>query len=258
MKILIVGDIYGKAGKNAASAYIPHMKKELDVDLVIANAENTSEGGKSLIKEDYDILKASGVDYITMGNHTFRNKSINEYIDDVNDMVRPSNLIGTYKGKGYINFKYQGKKILLLNLLGETFMNMEVENPFHHADQVLDNNEYDLAIVDFHAEATSEKIVLANHISDRAAIVFGTHTHIQTADERILNGTTAYITDVGMTGVFDSAIGANFKEVTDRIMTGKSDRFKEAEGKVRINAVLVTLYDNTLKPMSIERIVFNP
>ena len=258
MKILIVGDIYGKAGKETAAAYLPNIKEQLGADLLIANGENTSEGGKSLIKEDYEILKAAGVDYFTMGNHTFRNPAINDYIDDVNDIVRPSNLKGDFKGKGHIVFEKNGKKILLMNLLGETFMNQPVENPFTHADRVLEENEYDLAIVDFHAEATSEKIVLGNYLSDRVGIFYGTHTHIQTADERIMNDSMAYITDVGMTGVFDSAIGANFEEVQDRMKTGSSNRFKEATGKVRLNAILVTLYDNTMKPMSIERIVLNP
>ncbi len=254
MKILIVGDIYGIAGKEAAISNLPELKKQLNADLLIANGENTSIGGKSLIKSDYELLKSSGVDYFTMGNHTFKNPAINDYIDNVNDLIRPSNLIGDYKGKGYIKFEKNGKKIFLINLLGETFMNQEVENPFHHAARILNENEYDLAIVDFHAEATSEKIVLGNYLSDRVGIFYGTHTHVQTSDERILNGSMAYITDVGMTGVFDSAIGANFKQVEDRMRTGTSDRFQEATGKVRLNAILVTIDDNTMKPTSIERI----
>ncbi len=261
MKILILGDIYGKPGRDAVASYLPFMKKQLNPDVVIANAENTSIGGKSLTKYDYDYLSASGVDYFTMGNHTFRNKEIYDYIDKINNMVRPSNLKNENAGKGSLIFEVKNKKILLFNLLGEAFISNPVRNPFLEADKILEMNEgkYDLAILDIHAEATAEKIVLANYISDKVGIIFGTHTHIQTSDERILNGTTAYITDIGMCGVFNSAIGANFLEVEEK-MSGRDTKksFKVAEGPIRINGILVTLYDNTLKPMSIERIVINP
>lgn len=260
MKILILGDIYGEAGKVAVASYLPFMKEQLKPDITIANAENVSVGGKSLVKEDYDYLSAAGIEYFTMGNHTFRNKGINEYIDDVDNLVRPANLKGeNFRGKGYIIFEWNNKKILLFNLLGDAFISNPTHNMFSVADEILANNEYDLAILDVHAEATAEKIVLANYLSDKVDIVFGTHTHIQTADERILNGTTAYITDVGMCGVFDSAIGASFAPVEGK-MSGKdvTQKFQEAEGKVRINAILVTLYDNSLRPMSIERITINP
>ncbi len=261
MKILILGDIYGEAGKIAVASYLPFMKKQMNPDIIIANGENVSEGGKSLTKDDYNYLKAAGVDYFTMGNHTFKNENILSYIDDVDDLIRPANLKEeNLPGKGFTIFEHNNKKILLMNLMGEAFISYPKQtNPFNKADEILKENEYDLAIVDFHAEATSEKIVLANYLSDRVGIVFGTHTHIQTADERILNGTTAYITDIGMCGVLDSAIGADFESVENNLR-GKTPRlpFKEAKGKVRINAILVTLYDNSLKPFSIERVVINP
>lgn len=259
MKILIIGDIYGEEGKMAIASYLPSMKKELNPDIVIANAENVSQGGKSLVEKDYDLLVNAGVDYFTMGNHTFRNPKILNYINDINNMVRPANIIkNSNEGKGSLVFEHNGKRILLFNLLGQAFMNDETKNPFHIADAILNREKYDLAILDFHAEATAEKIVLANYLSSRVGIIFGTHTHIQTADERILNGTTAYITDVGMTGVFDSAIGANFDEVEEKLRGVGERRFIEAKGKVRINAILVTLFDNTLKPISIERVTINP
>lgn len=262
MKILILGDIYGNDGKVAVASYLPFMKTNLNPDIIIANAENVSEGGKGLNKKDYEYLSAAGVEYFTMGNHTFKNADIETYIDDVNNIVRPANLKGEdIKGKGYIIFEKKGKKILLFNLLGEAFISNPMTNPFNKADQILSEEEgnYDLAILDMHAEATAEKIVMANYISEKVGIVFGTHTHIQTADERILNNRTAYITDVGMCGVFNSAIGADFDAVEAK-MSGrdKTMKFKEAKGNVRINAILVTLYDNTLKPVSIERIVINP
>ncbi len=262
MKLLILGDIYGMDGKVGVASYLPYMKEQLQPDVVIANAENTSDGGKGLNKADYDYLTAAGVDYFTMGNHTFRNKDILTYINDIDNMVRPANEIGIKDGVGHIIFEVNNKRILLFNLLGDVYINNETESPFKVADEILEKEEgnYDLAILDIHAEATAEKIVLANYLSKKGVgVVFGTHTHIQTADERILNGTTAYITDVGMCGVFDSAIGADFEAVEGKF-SGKDRtmRFIEATGKIRINAILVTLYDNTLKPMSIERIVINP
>ncbi len=258
----MLGDIYGNDGKVAVASYLPFMKEQLNPDVIIANGENVSIGGKSMIKSDYDYLMAAGIEYFTMGNHTFRNDGILSYIDDIDNMVRPANLKGKFPGKEYIIFEKNGKRILLFNLLGDAFIMNPTTNLFEKADQILEENKdkYDLAIVDIHAEATAEKIVLANYLSKKnVGIVIGTHTHIQTADERILNGTTAYITDIGMCGVFDSAIGANFDEVEAK-MSGKNKKtpFKEAEGKVRINAVLITLYDNSMKPHSIERIVINP
>ncbi len=262
MKILILGDIYGADGKNGVASYLPFMKEQLTPDIVIANAENTSEGGKGLTKDDYDYLMAAGVDYFTMGNHTFRNQDIYTYINDIDNMVRPANEENITDGVGHVIFEWRNKKILLFNLLGEVFISNKVRSPFKVADEILEKEEgtYDLAICDIHAEATAEKIVLANYLSKKGVgIVFGTHTHIQTADERIMNNSTAYITDVGMCGVFHSAIGANFEEVENKF-SGKDRtmRFIEAQGPIRINAILVTLYDNTLKPMSIERITINP
>lgn len=262
MKILILGDIYGEDGKLGVASYLPFMKEQMKPDVVIANAENTSIGGKSLTKLDYEYLSAAGVDYFTMGNHTFRNKDIRTYINDIDNMVRPANIENEEDGVGHIIFEVSGKRILLFNLLGLVFMGEGIESPFDAADKILEENEgkYDLAILDFHAEATSEKIVLANYLSKKGVgIVFGTHTHIQTADERVLNDTTAYITDVGMCGVFDSAIGADFEAVENKFrQTDISMRFEEAKGRIRINGILVTLFDNTLVPMSIERVTINP
>lgn len=262
MKILILGDIYGAEGKNSVASYLPFMKDHYKPDVVIANAENTSEGGKGLTKADYDYLSAAGVDYFTMGNHTFRNEDIYTYINEIDNMVRPANERKIEDGVGYIIFEVNGKKILLFNLLGEVYIYNDVENPFQVADRILEleKDNYDLAILDFHAEATAEKVVMGNYLSKKGVgIVFGTHTHIQTADERIINNSTAYITDVGMCGVFDSAIGADF-EAVEKKFTGedRTMKFQEAQGKVRINAILVTLYDNSLKPFNIERITINP
>ena len=255
MKILILGDIYGASGLHAAQVSIPLMREQLSPDLVIVNAENVSEGGKSLSWEDYERLMLAGVDYITMGNHTFKHEDIAEILETKENIVRPANWDGDVPGKGYIVFEKNGKKILLMNLLGDVFMFAPHKNPFKVADEILDSEEYDLAIVDFHAEATSEKIVLADYLSDRVGVFYGTHTHVQTADERILNGTTAYITDVGMVGVEDSAIGANMKEVQAKLSgQDKRAKFVEAKGQATVHGIFVELYGNTLKPFNISRI----
>lgn len=263
MKFLILGDIFGLEGKIGVASYLPFMKKQLNPDVIIANAENTSIGGKSLTKVDYDFLKKSGIDYFTMGNHTFDNKDIFSYIDQVDDLVRPANIKNIKNGKNFIIFKKNNKRILLFNLLGDVFMNVAVDKPFIVADKILKENEgkFDFVIIDFHGEATAEKIVFANYLSKKIkAIIFGTHTHIQTSDERILNENVAYITDVGMCGVFNSAIGIDFDSVEKRHLSNERQkiRFKEAEGRIRINAIFVTIYDNTSKPISIERIIINP
>lgn len=265
MKILIIGDIYGEAGKNAVVANLKTIKKELKCDLVIANGENTSIGGKSLIYDDYKLLKAAGIDYFTMGNHTFNNKAINNYIDSVPDLIRPYNWPQKVNGKGFLIFEHNNKKILLINLLGVSFLNINHEsakNPLKAFDQIVDSNKnkYDFIIVDFHAETTAEKIVFGNYVANRAKIFFGTHTHIQTADERIIStdkNKMVYITDIGMCGVFNSAIGANLKEVTDRMLGKKSQKFIEATGPVRMNCLFVELDDNDLNKINYQRLFYD-
>ncbi|BDV03375.1 MAG: metallophosphoesterase [Candidatus Hepatoplasma scabrum] len=255
MKILIIGDIFGVSGKSIIEKYLIKYKNFFKPDLIIANGENVSKGGKSLIKKDYDFLMNCGIDYFTMGNHTFHNKEINNYINDVNNMVRPSNYKNKVKGQGFLIFNVDGKKILLMNLLGASFMNISVKNPFLTADQILKNNKYDIAILDFHAETTSEKKVLANYLKDQVTIFYGTHTHIQTSDLYIWDQKMAYITDIGMTGIRDSAIGIRFKEVTNFLKNGVKERFYEANEGVEIfNAILVEIDEKTNLPNKVTRI----
>lgn len=261
MKFLIIGDIYGKIGKQTIKQFLPIYKRRYKPDLIIANGENVSKGGKSLIHSDYVELMSYGINYFTMGNHTFRNPKINEYIDNVNNIIRPANLKGDFSGKGYITFEINNKKILLINLLGISFINLQVHNFFNTIDKILEMETYDFAILDFHAETTSEKIVFANYLSDKINVFVGTHTHIQTSDERIMIGKNgnklAYITDVGMTGVFHSAIGADFEAVTNRmrqVNLNKDNRFIEAvDNEVVFNAILVTT-DKNMQVIKVKRI----
>ncbi len=256
MKILIIGDIFGYAGKRIIMENLPFIKTDLKIDVVIANAENVSNNGKGLNYKDYCDLKDFGIDYFTLGNHAFKDKDIYNFIDEVDNLVRPANLKKETAGKEYLIFNFNNKRILLFNLLGRELMNRkQVTSPFEKADEILDNVEYDLAILDFHAETTSEKKVLSYYLRDKVKIFYGTHTHIQTSDEEILND-QAYITDLGMVGISDSAIGIEYEGVLDRMLEkNKFSSFKEKESGIKtLNSILVSLYDNTLIPYNIERI----
>ncbi len=259
MKILILGDIFGEAGKKIIMENLPFIKKQLEVDLVIANAENVSNNGKGLSHKDYNDLNDFGIDYFTMGNHTFRQNDIYDYIDKEKNIIRPANFDSHFPGKGFLIIPYKNKKILLMNLLGKELMSgKNIESPFIIADQILNNNSYDIAILDFHAETTSEKKALAYYLKNKVDIFFGTHTHVQTADETITSYGQAYITDIGMVGISDSAIGVEYEEVIQRLISKNFSSFKEKkEGIKNLNGVLVTLYDNSLKPFKIERINLN-
>ncbi len=256
MKILILGDIFGEAGKSIILENLPFIKKQLAVDLVIANAENVSNNGKGLSYKDYKDLNDFGVDYFTMGNHTFKQSDIYDYINEEQNIIRPANFGSHLPGRGSLIIPYKEKKILLMNLLGKELMSSnKIESPFLAADQILDENEYDVAILDFHAETTSEKKALAYYLKNRVDVFYGTHTHIQTADETITHYGQAYITDIGMVGISDSAIGVEYEEVIQRLLGGSFSSFKEKKDGIRnLNGILVTLYDNSFKPFKIERI----
>lgn len=257
MKFLILGDIFGQTGLNSVVENLQTLREETKPDFIIANGENVSNNGKSLNWVDYLKLKKAGIDFFTMGNHTFRNDNILTYIDSANDIIRPGNTFLRKPGSSYKIVEIKNKKILILNLMGKGFMHVgeEILSPFKYADSILESQNYDLAIVDFHAESTSEKLCLAKYLSDRVTIFYGTHTHIQTSDERIMGNKIAYITDLGMCGVFDSAIGMNFEEIINRyIDSGNYEKFTEAKGDVRINGITVKIDNITLKPIEIKRV----
>lgn len=258
MKLLIIGDIYGEKGIDIIKNKLSIIVSQFDINFVIANGENVSFNGKSLSKKHYDILMKMGVNYFTMGNHTFKNIEINNYIDEIDNLVRPANYVDEHKGKGFLIFEFNGKKILLLNLLGTNFMNEKLKNPFYVSEDILSNNEYDYAIIDFHAETTSEKIVLANYLSKKfpkLKIFYGTHTHVQTSDERIINDDTLFITDIGLTGIVDSAIGADFENVTNRLLNKRHGRFLEAKnGRTIFCGLYVEIDEKTNKIKDFKRL----
>lgn len=249
MKILFIGDIVGNPGRRAVTEYLKEISRihESPYDFIIANGENAA-GGKGLTFEIVDQLLAAGVTVITTGNHVWAQKEIFDFIDTTPQLIRPANYPVEVPGKGFtiVDSLDGNKRLGVINLAGQIFMN-RYTNPFHVLDSVLPDikSETDYIVLDFHAEATSEKIAMGWHADGRVSAVIGTHTHVQTADERILPNGTAYITDVGMTGPHDSVIGSNKEQVMESFLTIMPIRFGVAKGDIRLNAVEIELNDAT-------------
>ena len=246
MKILLLGDVVGKPGRTAVVSYL----KKHKYDFVVANAENAA-GGFGLTKNTAAQLLDAGVNVLTSGNHIWQHKDVLEYIDQVNcPILRPANYPPGNPGKGFIVQNHQGIRIMVINLQGRLFIPMALDCPFRTADNILRNNSADVIIVDMHAEATSEKQVMARHLDGRVSILAGTHTHVLTADARLLPGGTAYITDLGMCGSMSGVIGMAPEEARIRFLTGRHTRLKVAEGNIHVNGFEVVL-DSDLKVESL-------
>ena len=254
MRILVVGDVVGRTGINMIKTELPKIVKDNYVDFVIVNGENAADGFGLTEKMFKEILSAN-VDCVTMGNHTWAKKDIFNFIDNKH-IIRPANYPDGVPGRGYEIYECKGKTILVMNLIGRTMMSILSENPFVEAKNIIDElkNAVDIIIVDFHAEATAEKVALAYYLDGEANIVFGTHTHVQTADERVLPKGTAYITDIGMTGPKDSIIGMDIDVSFKRFLTSLPEKYKSAEGEGMINAVLFDLDNETNNVRDIKRI----
>lgn len=248
MKILYIGDIYSSRALEYLEMNLERIKKDNKINVVIANAENTTNG-RGLNLKHYTRLKQLGIAAITMGNHTFSNFEIKDYMNDAS-IARPANLNTKY-GKDRLIVNYNGTKILLINILGRVYMNnMALENPFTTAKRILDEEEYDYSIIDMHAEATSEKISIANYLDGQVTAVVGTHTHVQTADERVLPGGTLFITDIGMTGPIDSSIGDNKDIIIDRFLSGVYERSEPSESAIQFNAVILEFNKSGINKIS--------
>lgn len=263
MKILFIGDIVGNPGRRAVTEYLKglHTSSEESYaknsyDFIIANAENAA-GGKGLTFEIVDQLLAAGVSVITTGNHVWDVKEILEFIDTTPQLIRPANYPTEVPGRGFtIVASPDGtSKLGVINLAGQIFMN-RYTNPFHELDLILSEikAETNFVILDFHAEATSEKIAMGWHADGKVSAVIGTHTHVQTADERVLPKGTAYISDVGMTGPHDSVIGGRIDKVLESFLTVMPARFGVAKDNVKLCGVAVELDDATGLAVSIRRI----
>lgn len=253
MKLLFVGDVVGAVGRKMVFDNVPRIRKEENIDLVICNAENAAHG-KGITRKIYNQLINSQIDMITMGNHTFSKKNLEEIIDEMDKMVRPANMYPLEYGKGYRIFEFNGKKIALVNLIGEVFMVNVSESPFKKMEEILSEIEADIVLVDLHAEATSEKIAFTYEFAKRCTVVVGTHTHVQTADERIVDDHCAAISDLGMCGPYHSVIGRDIDEILRRFKYQEQTRFTMAEGKGIFCGCIVEIDDETNQAISIKRI----
>ncbi|MFC5402012.1 TIGR00282 family metallophosphoesterase [Cohnella soli] len=254
MKVVFIGDIVGNVGRNAVKRLLPWIKDKYNPHIVIANGEN-SAGGRGINAQITRELFEWGVHGITMGNHTWDNRDIFEFIDDEPRLIRPSNLPPGTPGNGSMIVKVGGKELGVVNLIGRTFLPPS-DCPFRKADEEIEElrRRTKCILVDFHAEATSEKIAMGWYLDGRASLVVGTHTHVQTNDARILPEGTAYLTDAGMTGPRDGVLGMEKETVLSRFITGMPGRFTVAESKWTLNGVFVDIDDATGKATKVQLI----
>ena len=254
MNILAVGDLVGNAGIQELKKQLPKIKKEYNIDFTIVNAENSAEG-MGITEKNFNDILSIGVDCITMGNHTWGKKDIFKFIDHPK-LLRPNNYPEGVCGKGYNIYKCNNKKIAVINSMGRAEINIGLENPFLITKKTVEQikNDVDIIILDFHAEATAEKVAMGYFLDGKVTAVFGTHTHVQTADEKILPKGTAYITDIGMTGPKNSALGMDLDVAIKRFTTSLPERYKIATGECILNGVVFNLNDNTNKVNRIIRI----
>lgn len=250
MLILAIGDIIGKPGRQAVKELLPDLREQYGLDLVIANAENTA-GGLGLTSNIAHELLDAGVDVLTSGNHIWAEKEIIPYLDSDMPVLRPLNYPPGVPGRGYM---VKGKA-MVVNLIGRTFIG-NFDCPFRAMDQLLAELEHKprVIVVDFHAEATSEKMALGRYLDGRVSAVLGTHTHVGTIDAQLLPKGTAYVTDIGMTGPINSVIGDDTESVLQRFLTAIPHRLSVGKGKTMLNAILVRVDDKTGKSVSIERL----
>jgi metallophosphoesterase (TIGR00282 family) len=255
LNILCIGDIVGRPGRRIIADKLKQLVKDLEIDCVIANAENAA-GGSGLTPQIYDKLLRYGINLITLGDHTYRKRDIISILETTDNIVRPANMSERSAGKGYAFYKTgKGPTIAVVALIGRLFMKPS-DCPYNTADRILPQiqQKADIIIVEFHAEATSEKIAMGYHLDGRASLCFGTHTHVVTADEKILRNGTAYITDIGMTGPHDSILGRGVENVLKSFRTQMPFPYEIASGNVQLNGILVTVDSNTKKAENIQRI----
>ena len=257
MRILAVGDIVGESGVRKLKEELPKIKKEEEIDFVITNGEN-SAGGMGITEKNFKEIIEAGTNVVTMGNHTWGKKDIFKFIDEPR-LLRPANYPKGVVGKGLGIYECNGKKIAVINLMGRVDINILTENPFIIAKEMVEElkNKVDIIMIDFHAEATAEKIAMARYLDGKITALFGTHTHVQTGDEQILPKGTGYITDLGMTGPKNSVIGMDVNVSIKRFETTLPEKYKLAEGECILNAVIFEIDNQTNKVTEIKRIYIN-
>jgi len=256
LRILFFGDIVGKTGRTLFQKHIGRLKQELEVDAVIVNGENSSHG-RGITSRVMKFFKHNGVDVVTSGNHIWRNKEIYQYLNEEKDLLRPANYPAGCPGKGVTTFSCKGKEIGVVNLQGRVFMRDKVDCPLRAAESIMTylKNKTNIIIVDFHAETTSEKMALGHLLDGKASAVLGTHTHVQTADERILPGGTAYITDVGMAGSMNAMLGMVKEGIIRHLVTQMPTKFEVATTPPFVmTGVLVDIDMSSGKAIDIKRL----
>lgn len=256
MKILAVGDIVGETGVQKLKSILPKIKEEENIDFIITNGEN-SAGGMGITEKNFSDMLECGTNVVTMGNHTWGKRDIFKFIDHP-QIIRPANYPKGVPGKGYGIYECEDKKIAVVNAIGRVDINILTENPFLITKDIVEkiSNEVDMIFIDFHAEATAEKIALGYYLDGKVTAIFGTHTHVQTADETILPGGTGYITDIGMTGPRNSVIGMDISVSVKRLETTLPERYKLAEGECKFNGVIFETNDKNNKVVSIKRVSY--
>ncbi|MHC4524552.1 MAG: TIGR00282 family metallophosphoesterase [Planctomycetota bacterium] len=256
VKVFCIGDIVGRPGRRILAEKLYPFVRDNEIDCVIANAENAA-GGSGLTKQIHEKLSKYGVHLVTLGDHCFRKKEIIPYLESQQNLVRPANLSPCAAGKDYAVYQTsKGVTVAVITLIGRIFMK-PADCPYAKIDDLLPKlkNDADIVFVEMHAEATSEKVAMGYYLDGKVSCVFGTHTHVMTADERVLKKGTAYITDIGMTGASDSVLGRNPESVVRAFRTQMPYPFEVASGDVRINGIVVTADSHTQKAESIERVV---
>lgn len=256
MNIVVIGDVCGSIGCETVLKVLPSLKKELNVDFTLINGENSADGNGISPTSAEVLLKCA--DVITGGNHTLRRPDFHAALDENERLLRPDNLENAHYGSGYCLVDMGKIKVAIINLLGTIYLeHLKASNPFLAADKLIErakNDGANVILVDFHAEATSEKRAMGFYLDGKVSCMFGTHTHVQTADLQILDGGTAYMTDLGMTGPITSVLGVEPSIIIDRLKNGSQEKFRLAEGKCSLEGAFITVDDKSGKATSIKTI----
>ena len=254
VNILAIGDIFAECGVEHTSLVLRSIREQENIDFCIANAENAS--GTGISRRDYDELTDAGVDFFTLGNHAFGKKDVFELLENEPNIIRPANFHSSNPGRGSCVVSVFGKKIGIINIMGRVSINIPLDCPFETVNREIEalKDKCDFFVVDFHAEATSEKIAMKYHLDSRASVLFGTHTHVQTADETITPQGLGYITDLGMTGALDSVLGVKKEIIISRFIKGTSQKFEYAYSRAALCGAVFTIDDTTNLCTKIKRI----
>lgn len=247
MKVLLIGDIFSSSGREMITNHLENIRREHNINFIVANGENIAHGN-GITNNYYKFLLEHHVNVVTLGNHSFANHDIFNFIDDAKNLVRPLNYPDGVPGKGYVTVKYNNLTITVFQVMGRTFMNTSLDCPFKKTEELLKNVKSDIYICDFHGEATSEKIAYAHYFDGLINIIVGTHTHVQTNDAHLLPKGTMYQTDLGMTGALDGVIGVDSQPIIKRFLTGLPVRHIPCEnGRKQLNGLIVEINDITHK-----------